>query len=726
MADFTVHDSEAEEQNGEPLSWMDRWEELVDDYLYASRCGELDEVKTALFDMERHLASPHDCCSGIHGDSQTDIKEKDAPHDKPIGEAGMELEDDKQSGECPCQAMRRKKGPSIVDVTDPFTGQTALHMAAANGNQDVARFLIYDAGALHLPNRMGNTPLHWAVSNQKASLVKLLLDASLPSDSSLSSCDNRSTCPSCDSEETGETPQPHMRLTEQQDNLHSLHHCESGSPSNRETASSPVQDGESHLRSGVRCPSGICEGQQNRGRNSHFSVDVLAQNKMGKSALSEGFNSGNAEILQMLLEHHSAKQLEETYHSGAAAPPPPGEAAGGADGVCEGVSDTLSKKSSDAQCRGRSMLRRKETGQLVQNEVVMEPESQDNKACAAESAIAQEIVHTLRFGASRGQHSAEWTRNRVVEQRGAQRGPETGDAWVRSGERAGALLDNTEKREVEMEESGEPLSTSQRPDDTEIGEFSNGVGEITVQCREIGLAWCGEAFGVDAERDDMTGLHLWSAAVIAGQWMATLAREGLFAKADVLELGAGCGVMGLSSALHSSPPLASLTQTDIFPHTLRNLQKTQELNGLHQPAEAKSGEAAERQTPSSARVISLNWADSATWPQRAAAGEGFQQYDFLLGSDLIYDAEMVGPLVNVVAALLKRTGAFYYVHRLRRQGADLFIDALRQRGLKCEERSPPEEYFCNPFVDKTSAQAELLLPELFKERDFVMVKCAWR
>lgn len=55
--------------------------------------------------------------------------------------------------------------------------------------------------------------------------------------------------------------------------------------------------------------------------------------------------------------------------------------------------------------------------------------------------------------------------------------------------------------------------------------------------------------------------------------------------------------------------------------------------------------------------------------------QGFQQYDFLLGSDLVYDAEMVGPLVNVVATLLKRTGAFYYVHRLRRQGADLFIDA---------------------------------------------------
>lgn len=97
--------------------------------------------------------------------------------------------------------------------------------------------------------------------------------------------------------------------------------------------------------------------------------------------------------------------------------------------------------------------------------------------------------------------------------------------------------------------------------------------------------------------------------------------QGLFAKADVLELGAGCGVMGVSAALHSSPPLASLTQTDIFPHTLRNLQKTQELNGLHEPAEAQSVQAAERQTQLGARVISLNWADSATWPRRAAAGE---------------------------------------------------------------------------------------------------------
>lgn len=370
---------------------------------------------------------------------------------------------------------------------------------------------------------MGNTPLHWAVSNQKASLVKLLLDASPPPGSSLSSCDNCPTSSSCVSEESGETHHPHRRLTEQQDNPHSLHHCASGSPSNCEIASFPVQDGESHLRSGVRRPNGIAEGQQKRGRNPHFSVDVLAQNKMGKSALSEGFNASNAEILQMLLEHHSAKQLEETYQSGAAASLPPCEAACGGDGVCDGMSGSLSKKSSDAECHGgRSTLRRNETGQLVQNDAVTDAKSQDDKGCAAESAIAQEIVHTLRFGASRGQHTAGWSRNTVGEERGAQRGPGTGDAGVRPKEEAGAVLDNKEKREAEMGESGEPLSTTQRLDDTQ---FSDGAEEITVQCREIGLAWCGEAFGVNAERDDTTGLHLWSAAVVAGQWMATLARK---------------------------------------------------------------------------------------------------------------------------------------------------------------------------------------------------------
>lgn len=141
-----AHDAAAREENGELVSWREHWEELVDDFLYASRCGELDEVKTALFDLENHLASPHGCFGDVCRDTQTHTEEKDAPKDELKGATEMPIREGTQQTECPCQAMRRRQGPRTVDVADPVTGQTALHMAAANGNEEIAKFLIYEAG----------------------------------------------------------------------------------------------------------------------------------------------------------------------------------------------------------------------------------------------------------------------------------------------------------------------------------------------------------------------------------------------------------------------------------------------------------------------------------------------------------------------------------------------------------------------------------------------------
>ena len=55
------------------------------------------------------------------------------------------------------------------------SGNTALHMACANGHKHTCRFLL-SRGANHLPNSSGNTPLHWAAANGHEEIVKLLLD----------------------------------------------------------------------------------------------------------------------------------------------------------------------------------------------------------------------------------------------------------------------------------------------------------------------------------------------------------------------------------------------------------------------------------------------------------------------------------------------------------------------------------------------------------------------
>ncbi|KEP64389.1 UNVERIFIED_CONTAM: ankyrin repeat-containing protein [Hammondia hammondi] len=451
---------------------------------------------------------------------------------------------------------------------------------------------------------MGNTPLHWAVTNQRLAIVKLLLDCSSPPSDSASA-------------------------------------SSSAASSSSVAAASPASAGA-------------------------FVVDVLAQNKVGKSALSEGFNAGNMEILQLLLEHHSAKALEDTYQPTSQSREDRGEALSEASSVGAAVPGAPSSPTL----------------------TVRSPASAD--ACAAASCLAQEVTHAIQLGASAG-----------------------------NGRKA--------------RQNGEKVSQTKGEERTEEGDEEN----VIIKCREVGLEWTGQAFGDNAATDDTTGLHLWSAAVIGAQWMAELSKQGRFAGASVLELGAGCGLMGLAAALHARQALAVFMQSDVFPHTLRNLEEGLSANGFSREngdSWTKAGRAQH------ACIRALDWTDRRTWPRVAEGspkredseregeekGETLQQFDFILGSDLLYDRKMLPPLVEVVAALLKKpAGTFYYVHRLHRQGAGEFVDALRRRGLKCEERSPPEEYFSNPFVDKTDAETELHLPE-FSSRDFVMVRCAWR
>ncbi|GAX20482.1 hypothetical protein FisN_22Hh052 [Fistulifera solaris] len=68
--------------------------------------------------------------------------------------------------------------PELVAYQDPHTGNSALHMAAANGHAAIVQFLLSVGARVGLENRAGNSPLHWAASNGKHEIVQLLLQES--------------------------------------------------------------------------------------------------------------------------------------------------------------------------------------------------------------------------------------------------------------------------------------------------------------------------------------------------------------------------------------------------------------------------------------------------------------------------------------------------------------------------------------------------------------------
>lgn len=68
--------------------------------------------------------------------------------------------------------------PDLISFQDEHTGNSALHMAAANGHETVVTLLLSLGASVRLENKAGNSPLHWAASNGKQNIVQILLKES--------------------------------------------------------------------------------------------------------------------------------------------------------------------------------------------------------------------------------------------------------------------------------------------------------------------------------------------------------------------------------------------------------------------------------------------------------------------------------------------------------------------------------------------------------------------
>ena len=139
-----------------------------------------------------------------------------------------------------------------------------------------------------------------------------------------------------------------------------------------------------------------------------------------------------------------------------------------------------------------------------------------------------------------------------------------------------------------------------------IHDFSFGM-ETDKTCRIRELAISEDPFG-SSPMEDTTGLGVWCASLVMARWMVDMASR--FDGKTTIELGAGCGVPGLTLATHAT--LEHLWVTDLNPETVANLQFNVELNNLCQ----------------STTACTIDWDDTVTWPETMV--------DTIIGSDLIY------------------------------------------------------------------------------------------
>ena len=62
-----------------------------------------------------------------------------------------------------------------VNVRDPDTGYTALHLAAGAGNMEIVKFLVAKGADVNAANEGGWTPLHCAIAPGRRDLVQWLI-----------------------------------------------------------------------------------------------------------------------------------------------------------------------------------------------------------------------------------------------------------------------------------------------------------------------------------------------------------------------------------------------------------------------------------------------------------------------------------------------------------------------------------------------------------------------
>ncbi|POM63267.1 hypothetical protein PHPALM_27444, partial [Phytophthora palmivora] len=128
------------------------------------------------------------------------------------------------------------------------------------------------------------------------------------------------------------------------------------------------------------------------------------------------------------------------------------------------------------------------------------------------------------------------------------------------------------KEEIE-EEADEADSNSPKVLQETVLEFNFAPGLPTLRARELALEWSKDAFGSTAE-EDITGVSIWSAALILSRWV--IDHRDIFDGKQVCELGSGCGVSGL--AVHKYTSAARVVLSDLFAHTIQNLEHNVELN----------------------------------------------------------------------------------------------------------------------------------------------------
>ena len=260
----------------------------------------------------------------------------------------------------------------------------------------------------------------------------------------------------------------------------------------------------------------------------------------------------------------------------------------------------------------------------------------------------------------------------------------------------GQVESKAEKQTTGAKESpATPLESKVIQEKTHSFSFGSAGGPM-VKCRELALNWDGAAFHDNVAEHDVTGINIWSASIVLSRWL--ISHPEWVNDKDVCELGAGCGLPGLTAGVVGKPK--SILLTDYLPHCVENLSHNLKANNI-----------------SEGGAHALDWNRTATWPKGSGSSESGKKFGVLLGSDLVYDLEMVPALISVVSGLMESDGTFLYVAPKKRDGLTEFLQAMTESDFEVASTvEAPEAYYENPLADATETECDIHFNELSSKK----------
>ncbi|SCM01578.1 methyltransferase, putative [Plasmodium chabaudi chabaudi] len=247
---------------------------------------------------------------------------------------------------------------------------------------------------------------------------------------------------------------------------------------------------------------------------------------------------------------------------------------------------------------------------------------------------------------------------------------------------------------------------------------------VIIKIREIGLNYYGKCIDDNNLENDLTGINIWECSIIASKWLADICIQdnSIFSNKNILEIGSGCALNSLSLFIHSnivgrtnsSVGPANLVISDINEFTLDNiLYNTQINNELLNYCDPN--------WENKIKICNMDWTNDNTY-LKDVDNQTYLKYDCIIGSDLIYDKNIVPSILFLLNNLLKKNGIFFYVCKQNRDGVELFFDQLKQNFI-VEFFKPPENYFINTFINMDQELFDTKFSEFGSSNQIVMIKC---